>query len=177
MAILYATTWPVAKPNGFEKWLQEGVSCITRKYPKGWPDIYKEFPCHHFVMTGSDQEHNLIGSMVASHDKSGRTYPFATLALVTGSIFQHHRASLPQVSETYFRAAKQLLESLAEVPSAKDVCQQLAKLSSRFQQPVERDLLERRIKTLAEYAMQEYWEGLQDQLPSNDRELFFFTFF
>ncbi len=163
--------------TAFEKWLQEGVSCITRKYPKGWPDLYRGFPCHNFVMTGSEQEHNLIGTLVGSRDKSGRTYPFATLALVNGAIFHNHRASLPLTCGHYFKGAKQLVASLDSVASAKVMGERLEKLSGHFQVPAERDLLEQRIKTLSEHTMQEYWNGLSEVPLSDDRERLFFALF
>ncbi len=161
----------------FEKWLQEGVSCITRKYPKGWPDLYREFPCHNFVMTGSEQEHNLIGTLVGSRDKSGRTYPFATLALVNGALFHNHRAALPLTCSTYFKGAQRLIASLTNIASAKALGEQLEKLSGHFQAPAERELLAQRIKTLSEHSMQEYWHGLPKTMATDDRERLFFALF
>ena len=163
--------------TGFEKWLQEGVSCITRKYPKGWPDLYREFPCHSFVMTGSEQEHNLIGTLVGSRDKSGRTYPFATLALVNGALFHTQRASLPLTCSRYFKGAQELVTSLTAISSVKEIGEQLQKLSGQVHTPAERELLEQRIKTLSEHTMQEYWGGLQEELETDDREHLFFALF
>ncbi len=163
--------------TAFEKWLQEGVSCITRRYPKGWPDLYREFPCHNFVMTGSEQEHNLVGNLVGSRDKSGRTYPFATLALVNGTLFHHHRASLPLTCSRYFAEAQKLVASLSNVASSKAIAEQLEKLAGRFELPAERDLLEQRIKTLSQHTMQEYWQELPESLATEERERLFFALF
>ncbi len=163
--------------NTFERWLQEGVSCISRKYPKGWPATFKEFPCHHFVMTGSDQDRNLIGTMIGSHDKSGRTYPFATLALVNGSIFQKHRATLPLLCQYEFNAGRKLVETLATLPSAKALHKSLEKLAHHIPRPAERELLEGQIKLLSEHTMGEYWNSLDQDVPKSERERIFFTFF
>lgn len=163
--------------TGFEKWLQEGVGCITRKYPKGWPAVYRDFACHHFVMTGSDQNHNLIGSLIGSQDKSGRIYPFATLTTVNGPVFKKHRAALPLICRCYFDETRKLLENLESQQSVRSLTDHLEKLSGRFQQPQQRNLLEIQIQELSSRTMKEYWDNLSEPLPADNREEFLFTFF
>lgn len=161
--------------GAFEKWIQEGVACIARKHPKGWPPVYRHFPLHHFVLTGSEQETGLIGSLTSSHDKSGRVYPFATLAAVGEKLFYTNRAALPLVHGDFFRESVAFMKdarSMASVPALTRKLDELATETPFYQQ---RELLEHQIRLLEAVPLKNYWAGLQVQVE--EREKFWCSFY
>jgi type VI secretion system protein ImpM len=161
--------------GAFEKWVQEGVACIARKHPKGWPPVYRHFPLHHFVLSGSEQETSIIGSLASSQDKSGRVYPFATLAAVGDRLFHNNRATLPLVHGDFFRESETLIESapyLASIPALTQKLDELAFETPLYQQ---RELLEHQIRLLEAFPLKNYWAGLQ--IAVEEREQFWCTFY
>ena len=161
----------------FEKWLQEGVGTITRKHPKGWPVVFRQFPRYHFVLSGGEQESNLLGTLTASQDKSGRVYPFATLTSAIAPLLHDHRATLPLVYGDYFDYAAQLAQMSWANTNLAGLLNELD--NSQFENPViqQRHVLEREINLLAEMPIQTYWQGLQTAIPEERREQFWQTFY
>lgn len=161
--------------GAFEKWVQEGVANIARRHPKGWPAVYRFFPVHHFVLSGCEQEAGIIGSLAASRDKSGRVYPFATLAAITDAVFQANRATLPLVHKEFFRQSNALIATAPGMPSVSALTRGLDELNTDpplFQQ---RELLERQIRLLETVALGDYWKSLS--IPVEDREQFWWCFY
>lgn len=161
--------------GSFEKWIQEGVACITRKHPKGWPPVYRDFPLHHFVLSGSEQENSLIGSLSSSQDKSGRVYPFATLAAVGGGQFQTNRAILPLVHQDFFRESESLIECAPNMASIPALTQKLDELATDAPLYPQRELLENQIRLLEAVPLKNYWAGLR--IPVEEREQFWCSFY
>lgn len=161
--------------GAFEKWIQEGVACIARKHPKGWPPVYRNFPVHHFVLSGSEQETSLIGSLTSSQDKSGRVYPFATLAAVGGGLFYNNRATLPLVHEDFFRESEALMEDARNMASVPALTQKLDELAAETPLYQQRELLEHQIRLLENVPLKNYWAGLQ--IPVEEREQFWCSFY
>jgi type VI secretion system protein ImpM len=161
----------------FEKWLQEGVGTITRKHPKGWPPVYRQFPRYHFVLTGGEQESNLLGTLSASQDKSGRIYPFATLSCAVSPLLHNHRATLPLVYGDYFDYAAKLSQMSWASTSLTALTSELD--NSQFENPAsqQRQVLEQEIRLLADVPMKSYWEGLQTDIAEDGREQFWQTFY
>ncbi len=161
--------------GAFEKWIQEGVACIARSHPKGWPPVYRHFPVHHFVLSGSEQENSLIGSLVSSQDKSGRVYPFTTLAAVGGTVFVTNRATLPLVHRDFYRASEALLEKAPDMASVGTLNQKLDELAAETPPYQQRDLLAHQIRLLEAIPLKNYWAGLQ--APVTERERFWCAFY
>jgi type VI secretion system protein ImpM len=161
--------------GAFEKWIQEGVACVARKHPKGFPPVYRQFPLHHFVLSGSEQETSLIGSLTSSLDKSGRIYPFATLAGVGGEIFLTNRATLPLVHQEFFRESEALLENAPNLASVPALTEKLDGLATETPVCQQRELLEHQIRLLEAVSFKNYWAGLQN--PVEDREQFWCAFY
>jgi type VI secretion system protein ImpM len=161
--------------GAFEKWVQEGAGCIARKHPKGWPPVYRHFPVHHFVLAGSEQEMNLIGSLVSSQDKSGRVYPFSTLAAVGGGMFHTNRATLPLVCREFFRESQAFMGHAREAASVPALFQQLDELATASPLYQQRELVEMQIRLLETVSLKKYWNGLQ--VPATEREQFWCAFY
>jgi type VI secretion system protein ImpM len=161
--------------GAFEHWLQEGVGCIARKHPRGWPPVYHHFPVHHFVLSGSEQEMNLIGSLTSSHDKSGRVYPFTTLAAVGGSLFHTNRATLPLIHRDFFRDSVTLMDRARDTVTVPALIRKLEALATDTPPFQQRDLLEHQIRLLETVPLKSYWAGLQ--VPVTERERFWCSFY
>ncbi len=160
----------------FEHWLQEGVGCIARRYPKNSPGFFRTFPCHHYISTGSDQEHGLLGTLIGSQDKSGRAYPFALISLINNGVFQNHRASMAMVYGNRLIQNEKLMESLAD-QSFQELVNKL-ELQSFLDQPVEaRSILKEQIKLLKGIPASHYWNMLDIPFSDDLKERFIFTFF
>jgi type VI secretion system protein ImpM len=163
--------------GAFEKWLQEGVGCITRQHPKGWPPIYRDFPRHHFVMSGGDQKNNLLGSLTSSRDKSGRTYPFVTLTVAAAPLLHTNRATLPLVYREYFKGSDTLLNTAWENGTVVELTRDVDGLAMDNPLLQQRDLLERQIQLLSGIPMKDYWDRLRNRITADDREQFWCCFY
>ncbi len=161
----------------FEKWLQEAVGCIARQHPKEWPPVYRDFPRHHFVLSGGEQENNLIGSLISSQDKSGRIYPFTTLTVAGAPLLHTHRATLPLVYQNYFTDSETLLNTPWDNAKVADLTQELDGLATEYPQLTQRELLAQQIQLLEATPMQDYWDGLQGSVAVTDREKFWCSFY
>lgn len=161
--------------NALEKWIQEGVGCIARKHPKGWPLVYRDFPLHHFAFSGSEQEKSLIGSLISSQDKSGRIYPFATMATTGSWLFQTNRATLPLVHRKFYSDCTALMEGAREYTTVSTLIQHLEELASDSPLYEQRELVALQIQLLESVQLGEYWNGLQ--IPVTDREQFWCAFY
>ncbi len=161
--------------SNLEKWLQEGVACIARKHPKGWPPVYRNFPLHHFVLSGSEQEMSLIGSLTSSQDKSGRVYPFATMASISGRLFHSNRATLPLIHQDFFRDCETLIESARDTRTVPALIQQLDALATDSPLVQQRELVEMQIRLLKSVSLKNYWNGLQ--VATAEREQFWCAFY
>lgn len=161
--------------SALEKWVQEGVGCIARKHPKVWPPVYRHFPTHHFVLSGSEQEKSLIGSLTSSQDKSGRIYPFATMATIRGGLYHTNRATLPLVHGGFFRDCQALVESSRDATTVPALIQQLDELATESPLYQQRGLVEMQISLLESVSLKSYWNGLQ--IPVTDREQFWCAFY
>lgn len=161
--------------GAFEKWVREGVACITRQHPKGWPPVYRHFPVHHFVLSGSDQEASLIGSLISSHDKSGRVYPFAALAAVGGELYCSNRAALPLVHEGFFGESETFVKDARNMASVSALTRKLEELTAETPFCQQRELLEHQIRLLEAVPLRNYWAGLQ--IPVEEREKFWCAFY
>ncbi len=160
----------------FEHWLQEGVGCIARRYPKSSPDFFRTFPCHHFIATGSDQEHSLLGTLIGSQDKSGRVYPFAFVSLINNLVFQSQRASMAMVYGTRMIQSEEVLETLAEL-SSQNLVNRLELLSFQDQTKEARTILSEQIRLLKGIPSSHYWDRLDIPFSDDLKERFFFTLF
>jgi len=161
--------------SALEKWVQEGVGCIARKHPRGWPPVYRHFPAHHFVLSGSEQERSLIGSLISSRDKSGRIYPFATMATIEGRLFNTNRATLPLVHGDFFRDCEALVKNSLATISVPALIQQVDRLALESPFHQQRSLVELQIRLLESVSLKNYWSGLQ--IPVTDRERFWCAFY
>jgi type VI secretion system protein ImpM len=159
----------------FERWLQEGVADITRSHPKGWPPVYRFFPVHHFVLSGSEQEATLIGALVSSRDKSGRVYPFSVFTTITDTLFQKNRATLPLVHRDFFRQSDAFIESAPDMASVPALTRKLEKLEIDTLRRRQRELLKRQIRLMEKIPMKHYWAGLGS--PVTERERFWCAFY
>jgi type VI secretion system protein ImpM len=161
--------------GAFEKWLQEAVASITRSHPKGWPPVYRSFPLHHFVLSGSEQETSLIGTLSSSQDKTGRIYPFATFAPVGGVAFQENRATLPLVHRSFFKGSESLIESTPGMTSIPPLTGKLDALTTETPPYQSRELVAQQIRLLETIPMGRFWNGLQS--PVTERERFWCAFY
>lgn len=161
--------------GAFEKWVREAVACIARSHPRGWPPIYRHFPVHHFVLSGSEQEASLIGSLVSSRDKSGRVYPFATIATVGGAVFSANRATLPLVHRDFYMESEALIESAPALASVPVLAGKLDALAAETPSHRQRDLLGHQIRLLESVPLKSYWTGLEALVT--ERERFWCTFY
>jgi type VI secretion system protein ImpM len=161
--------------GAFEKWVQEGAACIARSHPKGWPPVYRHFPVHHFVLSGREQEDSLIGSLVSSRDKSGRVYPFTTLATVGGAVFNTNRATLPLVHRDFYRESEGLIEIVPNLASVNALAGELDALAAETPPYQQRDLLEHQIRLLETIPLKSYWADLK--VPVSERERFWCAFY
>jgi type VI secretion system protein ImpM len=159
----------------FERWLQEGVADITRSHPKGWPPVYRFFPVHHFVLSGSEQEATLIGSLVSSQDQSGRVYPFSVFTTVADPLFQINRATLPLVHGDFFCKSHAFIEIAPAMDSIPTLTRKLEELVIDTLRHRQRDLLEYQIRLLEKIPMKHYWAGLES--PVTERERFWCAFY
>lgn len=164
------------RENGaFEKWLQEGVANIARRHPKGWPSVYRHFPVHHFALSGCEQEATIIGSLASSRDKSGRIYPFATLAAITDTVFHANRATLPLVHNDFFSQSEALIATAPDMPSVSAFTRGLNNLKADTSPLQQRELLEKQIRLLETVPLKNYWKGLS--IPMEGREQFWCCFY
>ncbi len=161
----------------FEHWLQEGVGCIARRYPKNTPDFFRTFPCHHFVRTGSDQEHNLFGSLVGSQDKSGRVYPFALMYLNNNQVFASHRAAVAVTYAKRFLLTEGILETLADHRTSQELANRLELLAYQDDMQETRTILSEQIRLLRDIPSALYWDRLAAPMTDELKERFLFTFF
>ncbi len=161
----------------FEKWVQEGIGLITRKHPGGWPEVYRDFPRHHFMLIGGEQERTLAGSLVASRDKSGRHYPFSIFVSADAPLFRDMQAVVPLVYQDFFHDAEAIAgEHWTREP--------LALLTGRVDGTFHRDtgltrrqLLELQIALLQQIPMQQLWQQGAPQLGGEGRERLFSALF
>ncbi|ABA90047.1 type VI secretion system protein of unknown function DUF2094 [Syntrophotalea carbinolica DSM 2380] len=165
----------IREASNFEKWLQEGVSNIARKHPKGWPSVYRSFPMHHFVLSGNEHERSLIGCLTSSRDKSGRIYPFSILATTANDVYHTNRASLPLIHRTYFQKAEALLNSTKELSSVPALLEKLDALGTDIPMYTPQELVKQQIRLLETIPLKNYWCGLQAQVTA--REQFWCAFY
>ncbi len=161
----------------FEKWVQEGVGLITRKHPAGWPQTYQNFPRFHFAQVGGDHERTLVGTLVASRDRSGRHYPFAVCAAAEDSLFREMQAVLPLVFGDFFRSAEAVCgENWTSEPLAL-LAGRIDTLNRRDTGLTRRHLLEGQIGLLQEIPMGRFWAGALPDADNAGREQLFITLF
>ena len=163
--------------TSFEKWLQEGVGTITRLHPKGWPPAYRQFARHHFVLTGGEQENNLIGTLRSSQDKSGRIYPFALLWVAPAPLLHGHRATAPFVFDHCFAYGDHPAHLQRENVTLASLLGELDQKTFENPPLTQRELLESQIRGLGDLTMGHYWHGLRHPIGQENREQFWQTFY
>ncbi|BCR03016.1 hypothetical protein DESUT3_00850 [Desulfuromonas versatilis] len=162
---------------GFEKWVQEGVGLITRKHSGGWPENYRNFSRFHFAQVGGDHERTLVGTLVASRDRSGRHYPFTVCAVAEDPLFREMQAVLPLVFGDFFRSAEGLCaehwtsEPLGVLTSRVDC------LGRRDTGLTRRHLLEGQIGLLEQATMGQFWAAALPGADAAARQQLFNTLF
>ncbi len=59
-----------------DAWIQEGLALAKTKIKNEWKNYYNNLPKMNFIYPHTGTENFLIGSLLPSSDKSGRSYPF-----------------------------------------------------------------------------------------------------
>ncbi len=161
----------------FEKWLQEGIGLVTRKHPGGWPEVYKSFPRFNFVLVGGEQERTLAGTLVASQDKSGRNYPFATLVAADELLFRQMQAIVPYVYQDFFRATEDISLAKWSNEPLSLLTGRVDGISRRDTGLTKRQMLEAEIDVLEKIPMGQLWTQALPDADAGVREQIFNTLF
>lgn len=158
-------------------WVQEGVSCLIRRYGNSWRDSCRHFPGSRFVFTGSEQERTLAGTLLFSQDRSGRPYPFVIVNATDEALFRQMQAVPPLFFAELFRQAEDLCrEEWGNAP----VSLLTDRLDSLCRPPevlTRRQLLAAQIKALEGVALERFWNGVLPEAGAEQREKVFLLLF
>ncbi len=161
----------------FEKWLQEGIGLLSRKHPDGFPEVYRNFPRHHFLLIGGEQERTLAGSLIASRDKSGRNYPFSIFVSAEAQLFREMQSVVPLVYQEFYRDSEAIFHENWTSEPLSLLTSRVDGVSQRDTGLTKRQLLEQQISLLEKISLPQLWQQVLPQAGSEDREALFAALF
>jgi len=163
--------------RALEQWLQEGVGWLARKYPAGWPEPCRNFPCCHFLQSGGEQERTLIGVLAPGRDRSGRHYPVVLFTHSAERLFHEMRALPPLVYRDFLAAADAVCRHDWQDEPLAQLLQRVDGLETALPPLQRRPLLAQQIELLQAVPMADFWEGIAPELDADERERLFQTLF
>lgn len=142
---------------GLESWVQEGVGLLSRRQPRDGHGGAESFACHHLVMNGGEQERTLVGTLSASRDRSGRSYPFVMFCLADEPLFRDMQAAVPIAFDHFFHDTAEISAAPWSQEPLKLLIDRIDGIASRDTSLNRRRILERQIQMLGDIPMGVFW--------------------
>lgn len=103
-----------------DTWIQEGLALAKLKIKNNWKNYYNNLPKMNFIYPFTGTDNIILGSIVSSGDKSGRSYPFIMFSLINKSLIAGSSQFLIpyDCKEIFFGFEKIISENLTAVDTA-----------------------------------------------------------
>jgi len=120
--------------RAFDEWIRKGLH-RSQKH-KGWENAYDKAPPVRFLFSQSGRQtpNALLGTLRASRDRKGRTYPFAIVCEVPPSgLPADHLSHLPSRAHRFYTEAEEIVQGATTgAISHSDVTDQVTQMDPSF---------------------------------------------
>lgn len=147
-----------------DEWIQQGFSQHTRYVRARAQKSEKYKSTYNFVFAGSvDRPGTIIGSMMGSHDKCGRQYPFLLFKLLSHKITDALSSTLPCAHKEFFDNAENLCSTDWSLHPISMLKKRVQTLNHKRDCATRSQMMESEISALQTLGRDQFWrETLRD---------------
>jgi len=85
-----------------EQWYQDAFRSLRRHYGENLKKLFSQMPTQRFLIKGKDSCKPIVGSLIASRDKSGRAYPFVIFRVLEHPLAYQFPHLIPYMYKDFF---------------------------------------------------------------------------
>jgi type VI secretion system protein ImpM len=148
-----------------DEWIQQGYSHHSRGIQTRLHKSDLHSYTYHFVFTGSGESGaSVIGTMMGSHDKSGRQYPFILFKLLANQETTSLSSTLPCAYRTFFDSALNLCSTDWSLQPINMLKKRVDLLNVSGTCLSKRGLMEAEIDALRSISKESFWKQVLGEL-------------
>ncbi|KPJ67632.1 MAG: hypothetical protein AMJ43_03010 [Coxiella sp. DG_40] len=145
-----------------DQWYQSAFHTLRQNYGNETKIIFPQMPLHNYIYYITNSQ-PMIGTVIPSHDQSGRIYPYTVFRILENPLAQEFTSAIPEMYADFFNDTTTLCNSCWENKLLPDVFSQIDRLNKTATHILRRDILEITVTSLNKLTLNNYWQNISQQ--------------
>lgn len=154
-----------------DRWYQNAYSHLMRRFGDNLKQVFTQWPLYHFIYFTPTQLH-LIGTLLASADKSGRAYPFVIFRFIEHPLAKELPLLIPISYENFFSTTKAICQRSCQNYSLPQLFIDIDSLSQVDAKILRLNILEQAVEGLKRISLAEFWDLVNKKGSKQDLSAF-----
>lgn len=150
-----------------DQWYQSAYSSLSHTYGKAIKNLFSQMPPYHYIYYAHGKMLPMVGMVMASHDQSGRVYPFTIFRTLENPLAQEFHSAIPIIYSAYFNSLQTFADSISQqILTLPQLFTHIATLNKTATQPSRHQILESTVTTLNTITLNNYWQEITTPYPN-----------